>query len=49
MTKNIKKIDENSLKKDLKKIWQDSKFDPDGSYVGVSNDNRYPVQDADDL
>ena len=49
MRKNIKKIDENSLKKDLKEIWKSSEYDPDGSYIGVSENERYPVQDADDL
>ena len=49
MDKNIKKIDKKSLEKSLEEIWQDDKFDANGSYTGSFEDGNYPVQDADDL
>lgn len=49
MKKNIKKIDENSLKNSLKDIWQNNKNDPNGCYTGNAYDKNRPVQDADDL
>lgn len=50
MNKNIKKIDEKSLEKSLKNIWQNSKTDPNGSYTGTAeNSKEETVQDQDDL
>lgn len=58
MKKNIKKIDNKKFNDSLKKIWSPGKFDPNGSYTGITYDyaNGYenekistPVQDADDL
>ena len=43
--KNIKNKIENITKKDKR----GSKFDPFGSYTGVSIDGDVPVQDQDDL
>ena len=49
MRKNNNKIDKKSKEKQIEEIWQDDKFDPNGSYVGTGSLEGEPVQDADDL
>lgn len=33
----------------IKKELKPSKFDPNGSYTGLTDDNEKPIQDQDDL
>lgn len=49
MKKNKNKIKNKCDKNEIKEIWQDDKFDPNGSYVGTGALEGTPVQDADDL
>lgn len=37
------------ITKDIKKTLKPSKFDPYGSYTGLTNDGEKPIQDQDDL
>lgn len=39
----------NKLVKEIKKDLKPSKFDPFGSYTGLTKDGENPVQDQDDL
>lgn len=39
----------NKLVKDIKTKLKPSKFDPFGSYTGLTKDGEKPVQDQDDL
>mgnify|MGYP003533260811 CR=1 FL=1 len=47
--KNNKKIDFDSKFEEIKRFLQPNKFDPDGSYTGVTKNGEKPVQDQDDL
>lgn len=47
--KNKNKIEFESKFKEIKKILQPNKFDPDGSYTGLTKNGEKPVQDQDDL
>ena len=47
--KNNKKINKKPLKNIANDSLKSSKFDPFGSYTGVSTDGEKPVQDQDDL
>ena len=47
--KNNKKIHKNKFKNNNDINLKSSKFDPFGSYTGVSADGEKPVQDQDDL
>lgn len=38
-----------NLIKDVKEDLNPSKFDPNGSYTGLTEDDEAPVQDQDDL
>ena len=49
MSKNNKKIDEKSLINSIKNVLQPGKFDPYGSYTGLTENGEKPVQDQDDL
>lgn len=49
MKKNKNKIKKNPDINEIKEIWRENKFDPNGSYVGISENQTDPVQDADDL
>ena len=53
MRKNKRKKDKKfqceSISDVVQKTLQPEKFDPYGSYTGVSEDGKRPVQDADDL
>ena len=49
MRKNIKKINNKEFNEQMKRVWHPGKFNPDGSYTGVSYDYERPVQDQDDL
>ena len=47
--KNNKKYDIESKIEEIKKILQPNKYDPDGSYTGITKNGEEPVQDQDDL
>lgn len=40
MKKNIKRIDNRAFNDALKKVWSPGKFNPNGSYTGVSYDYK---------
>lgn len=39
----------NKTLKEIKQVLEPSKFDPNGSYTGLTKDGENPVQDQDDL
>ena len=47
--KNKQKINIQEKIKKIKDIIEPEKFDPDGSYTGITEDFEKPVQDQDDL
>ena len=47
--KKIKKIQKNTFNEQIKKVFEPDKFDPFGSYTGLTEDMERPIQDADDL
>ena len=47
--KNNKKINIKEIIRDVKKEIKTNKFDPNGSYTGVTENNEIPLQDQDDL
>ena len=51
--KNSKKFEEKNkferALKDIKESLKPSKFDPNGSYTGLTKNGEKPVQDQDDL
>ena len=49
MKKNKNKIKKNPDINEIKEIWRENEFDPNGSYVGVGESGENPIQDADDL
>lgn len=48
MNSNNKKLISNLIK-EAKKNLRPSKFDPNGSYTGLTENGEQPVQDQDDL
>lgn len=47
--KNKQKIDIQEKIKEIKEMIESEKFDPNGSYTGITQSNEKPVQDQDDL
>ena len=47
--KNKNKFDIKTKMKEIKEELKPSKFDPNGSYTGLTEDGEKPVQDQDDL
>ena len=48
----MKKYEKNKLEKtikEIKEVLKPSKFDPNGSYTGLTKDKEKPIQDQDDL
>ena len=49
MRKNKNKIQEKSIINSIKNVLKPGKFDPNGSYTGLTEDGEKPLQDQDDL
>lgn len=47
--KKNKKTQENTFNEQIKRVLEPDKFDPLGSYTGLTEDFERPIQDADDL
>ena len=47
--KNKNKFDIKTKMREIKEVLQPSKFDPNGSYTGLTEKGESPVQDQDDL